>query len=348
MSKAKVNSSSYDSRAINSQAESLEEEIRILLLEICEKLDLSLEDDFDLSILKDSTFYLEIFKLTFNSELFEDILKNKKFRAASPADKIQFLINILCKDVLGTEIENVNGEDIFNGRLESTYNLLQVMFALVSVDDQSQKETESFAKLEKEILHQDRRKKSPALTEKLKPNENLPISKRIPRFSTSEGNLDAKHSSKKARANPKTARKDTSSEMGSNNFNVSEIPTLSAGREKSIKELTEEIPYSSKTSEKTPRTMSNCSRKSSLTSSVYLRKTESALATLLQRQKLELNSILRGEHFNIPNPRETESFQRKSIRDQQKTLQQLEKIEKVEHLRMQELAATQLRHLFVN
>ena len=121
----------------NKLAEEIEE-IIYLTQEIIAKLNMDIPLGEDLSFLQESEFYLSIFKNIFNSENF---LEDREFslEEESPS-KIQVLIDFLANDVLFINLEHINGTEIGNGNIAHIKNFLQLICALMNMDENEEEE----------------------------------------------------------------------------------------------------------------------------------------------------------------------------------------------------------------
>ena len=106
------------------------EEIIHLTQDIIVKLGLDIPLGEDLSFLQQSQFYFEIFKIIFNSDDFLEDLDEE-----TSANKIQRLLDFLANDVLFVNLEHINGEEISNGNIAHIKNFLQLIWALINVEE---------------------------------------------------------------------------------------------------------------------------------------------------------------------------------------------------------------------
>lgn len=106
------------------------EEIIHLTQDIIVKLSLDIPLGEDLSFLQQSHFYFEIFKIIFNSDQFIDDAPED-----GSANRIQKLLDFLANEVLFVNLEHINGEEISNGNIAHIKNFLQLIWALINVED---------------------------------------------------------------------------------------------------------------------------------------------------------------------------------------------------------------------
>lgn len=106
------------------------EEIIHMTQDIIVKLSLDIPLGEDLSFLQQSQFYFEIFKIIFNSDDFLDDVGED-----GSANRIQKLLDFLASDVLFVNLEHINGEEISNGNIAHIKNFLQLIWALINVEE---------------------------------------------------------------------------------------------------------------------------------------------------------------------------------------------------------------------
>lgn len=128
------------------------EEIIHLTQDIIVKLSLDIPLGEDLSFLQQSQFYFEIFKIIFNSESFIN-----ESRDEDSANRIQKLLDFLANDVLFVNLEHINGDEISNGNIAHIKNFLQLIWALINVEDGNQDEIKDHLNVEmNEVFDTDR------------------------------------------------------------------------------------------------------------------------------------------------------------------------------------------------
>lgn len=116
------------------------EEIIYLTQEIISKLNMDIPLGEDLSFLQESGFYLSIFQTIFNTENFlEDCDINVKEESS---EKIQLLIDFLANEVLFINLEHINGAEIGSGNIAHIKNFLQLICALMNMEDNEEGESE--------------------------------------------------------------------------------------------------------------------------------------------------------------------------------------------------------------
>jgi hypothetical protein len=111
------------------------------ILAICEQIFANLQIEFemsDLSVLLEEKIYIELYRLIF--PFLEESLTKIENRNLKTAEKIQALIDLLSKEVLGLDISHIKGEKIAKGDKKHILNFLQLLFEMTRLSPMGQKD----------------------------------------------------------------------------------------------------------------------------------------------------------------------------------------------------------------
>ena len=114
-----------------------EEDIMGICNQIFEKLGLNYELE-DMQILLEENIYIELYRIML--PYLENKLVKISSKNAKPGQKIQELINLLSSSVLNMDLSHIKGENIAKGDKKSILNFLQLIFELIKLLPQNNKE----------------------------------------------------------------------------------------------------------------------------------------------------------------------------------------------------------------
>jgi len=123
-----------------SQEETLYKEILHTLDKLLTNLGLMLED-YDVEYLTQADLYIEIYKVMF--PILEPVLSGDFGEDITDEELIQYLVNVLAKDIIKMDLDHIKGELIAQGDAKSILNFLQLLYEIsnmvVNKDDDKKK-----------------------------------------------------------------------------------------------------------------------------------------------------------------------------------------------------------------